>query len=95
MTLRFRCRGRCQDRVERTGKWVKVEDVVSPRLSAVLVCVCVAERRWAVSVTRPCSVFVGDMKNTLAWSAAESRMQCGEAVVPASWPFLLRAGKSW
>ena len=50
MTLRFRCRGRCQDRVERTGKWEQVGDVVSPRLNAMLV-VCVAERRWAVSVT--------------------------------------------
>ena len=57
MTLRFRCRGRCQDRVERTGKWEKVGDVVSPRLSAMLV-VCVAERRWAVSVTCLCSIFV-------------------------------------
>ena len=60
MTLRFRCRGRCQDRVERTGKWEKVGDVVSPRLSAMLVvCVCVAERRWAVPVTCLCSIFVG------------------------------------
>ena len=30
MTLRFKCRGRCQDPVERTGKWEKVGDVVSP-----------------------------------------------------------------
>ena len=30
--------------MERTGKWEKVGDVVSPRLSAMLM-VCVAERR--------------------------------------------------
>ena len=63
MTLRFRCCGRCQDRVERTGKWEKVGDVVPPRLSAMLV------------VRSSCHMFVFDLcwdiKNTLAWSAAE------------------------
>ena len=65
------------------GKWEKVKDVVSPRLSARLM-VCVAERRWAVSVPCLCSICVETKEHAGIISCRASRMQCGEAVVPVS-----------
>ena len=84
MTLGLVCRGRCQDRVERTGKWEKLE--MSFLQGSVQYLWCVLRNDDEQFLSHVCVRSLLGHKNTLAWSAAEaSRMQCGEAVVPVSW----------